>query len=61
MDNQLITPPLACGVLAGTFRAHLLETGQIVEKTIAVELLPRAKKIFRINSVRKWQRVEILQ
>ena len=59
LDDQLFTPPISCGVLAGTFRAHLLETGQVLEKTIPVGLLTRAKKIFRVNSIRRWQRVEI--
>ncbi len=59
LDGQLLTPPISCGVLAGTFRAYLMETGQISERTIAIDQLRKCTKIFRVNSIRKWQRVEI--
>ena len=59
LDGQYFTPPLSCGVLAGTFRAYMLETGQVLERTISVEQLARCSKLFRINSVRGWQAVEI--
>jgi para-aminobenzoate synthetase / 4-amino-4-deoxychorismate lyase len=59
LDGQLLTPPISCGVLAGTFRAHLLESGQVEERTISVEHLANCTKIFRVNSIRKWQRVEL--
>lgn len=59
LGGQLFTPPVSCGVLAGTFRAHLLETGQVVERTIPGEELRACTKIFRVNSVRRWQIAEI--
>jgi para-aminobenzoate synthetase/4-amino-4-deoxychorismate lyase len=59
LEGQLLTPPISCGVLAGTFRAHLLETGQVVERTIPVEQLDHCTKIFRVNSIRCWQTVEM--
>ena len=59
LEGQLLTPPIACGVLAGTFRAHLLETTQIHESPIRVEQLDQCTKIVRINSVRGWQDVKI--
>jgi len=59
IDGQWVTPPLACGALPGTFRAHLMETGQVVERTIDVEQLKDCTKIFRVNSVRKWQKVKL--
>jgi para-aminobenzoate synthetase/4-amino-4-deoxychorismate lyase len=59
LDGRLLTPPVACGVLPGTFRAHLVETGQVMERTIRVEQLKDCTKIFRVNSVRKWQRVQL--
>ncbi|HLO31756.1 MAG TPA: aminodeoxychorismate synthase component I, partial [Anaerolineales bacterium] len=34
LEDHLLTPPLSCGVLAGTFRAHLLESGQVIERPI---------------------------
>jgi para-aminobenzoate synthetase / 4-amino-4-deoxychorismate lyase len=59
LEGQLFTPPLSCGVLAGTFRAHVLETGQVGERTIPVAQLVNCAKLFRINSVRGWQTAEI--
>jgi para-aminobenzoate synthetase/4-amino-4-deoxychorismate lyase len=59
LDGKLFTPPISCGVLAGTFRAHLVETGQMVERTISVGQLRDCTKIFRVNSIRRWQRVQI--
>jgi len=59
LEDQLFTPPVSCGVLPGTFRAHLVETGQVMERIIRVEQLKDCTKIFRVNSIRKWQKVEI--
>lgn len=59
LDGQFVTPPIECGLLAGTFRAHLVETGQVAERQIALEELERSTNIFRINSIRKWERVQI--
>jgi para-aminobenzoate synthetase/4-amino-4-deoxychorismate lyase len=59
LAGQLFTPPLACGVLPGTCRAHLLETGQIQERTIPIERLKDCTGIFRVNSVRKWQEAQV--
>jgi len=60
MEGKLYTPPISCGLLAGTFRAYLLEMGQIEEKVIRVEELKECSKIFLVNSVRKWQQVELI-
>src|SRR5215207_9157909 len=59
LEGQLLTPPITCGVLAGTFRAHLLETIQLQESLIRVDQLDRCARIFRVNSVRGWQDVTI--
>jgi para-aminobenzoate synthetase/4-amino-4-deoxychorismate lyase len=59
MDGELVTPPVECGLLAGTFRAYLLETGQIREQIIMKKDLKKCRKAFLINSVRKWVEVEI--
>lgn len=55
-DGKLITPPVACGLLAGTFRDHLLKSGEIEEEIISVDMLKAADELFLINSVRKWTR-----
>ena len=57
LEGKLVTPPISCGVLAGTFRTHLLETGQIAERTISLQQLASCTQIFRINSIRRWQKV----
>jgi para-aminobenzoate synthetase/4-amino-4-deoxychorismate lyase len=59
LNGQWLTPPISCGVLAGTFRAHLVETGQVLERKITIDRLRKCAKIFRVNSIRQWQRVEI--
>ena len=59
MNGQLFTPPISCGLLAGTFRTHLLETGKISERVIRKDELQDCTKIFLVNSVRGWVNVEI--
>ncbi len=59
MDGQLFTPPVSCGLLAGTFRAYLIETNQITERVIHKNSLGKCSKIYLINSLRKWVLVEI--
>jgi len=60
MDGKLYTPPISCGLLPGTFRAYLLETGQATERVIRIEELKDCTKVFRVNSLRKWQAVNLL-
>ena len=59
-EGRLITPPVECGLLAGTFREHLLKRGEIEEGIISVEELNAAKEVFLINSVRKWRKARFL-
>jgi para-aminobenzoate synthetase / 4-amino-4-deoxychorismate lyase len=54
-NGRLATPPLGCGLLNGTYRAELLEQGEIVEERVSIPELRQAEKIFLINSVRKWR------
>jgi para-aminobenzoate synthetase/4-amino-4-deoxychorismate lyase len=60
LDGKLFTPPLSCGLLPGTFRAHLLETNKITERVLYKEELKDCENIFLINSVRKWQKVVLI-
>ena len=57
MNGKFFTPPIESGLLTGTFRAHLLEAGQVEERVIRVEELKECGKIYLVNSVRKWQLV----
>jgi len=59
MDGKLYTPPISCGLLAGTFRDYLIETGQVEERVIRVDEIEKCGKVFLVNSVRKWQRAEV--
>lgn len=59
IDGRLYTPPIACGLLPGTFRAYLLETGQAEERILRREELHACTEIFRINSVRGIQNVTL--
>ncbi|WP_028581694.1 aminodeoxychorismate synthase component I [Desulfogranum japonicum] len=57
--GKLVTPPTPCGLLAGTFRDHLIEEGTVAEEVICVEELAEVEEIYCINSVRKWRRAAI--
>jgi para-aminobenzoate synthetase/4-amino-4-deoxychorismate lyase len=46
------TPPQSSGLLAGTFRAELLETGDIRTRTLTVAEVQAASRLWLINSVR---------
>ena len=54
LDGQRVTPALASGLLPGTYRAHLLEIGEIEERVLPLDWLWRASGLFLINSVRRW-------
>ena len=54
--ERLLTPPVVCGLLAGTFRAEMLENGTIEENFVHVEDLKLADEIFLVNSVRGWRK-----
>ena len=59
-EGRLVTPPLSCGLLAGTFRAELLERGKIREERVTIGELRSAEKIFLVNSVRSWREALLL-
>lgn len=54
LDNRLVTPPLACGLLPGIMRQELLEQGIVSEQVLYPADLLRADEIWLINSVRGW-------
>jgi para-aminobenzoate synthetase/4-amino-4-deoxychorismate lyase len=53
-DGAWLTPPRRCGLLAGTFRAELLEHGKIREQRLTLPDIRRANRIWLVNSVREW-------
>lgn len=56
MGGKLYTPPIRCGLLPGVFRQMLVEEKKINERVLHVSDLEKTRIIFRINSVRKWQK-----
>ena len=54
IDDAWVTPHLKSGLLAGTFRDHLIQKNQIKERLVTLDALKDADEIVFINSVRKW-------
>jgi para-aminobenzoate synthetase / 4-amino-4-deoxychorismate lyase len=50
-----VTPPVECGLLAGTFRAELLARGEIRERALTLDDLRAASRVWLINSVHEWR------
>ncbi len=59
VDGRLITPPLSSGLLAGTFRAELIDSGYITESVVTRHDLLRADRVHLINSVHGWIPIEV--
>jgi para-aminobenzoate synthetase/4-amino-4-deoxychorismate lyase len=57
--GKLSTPPVSCGLLPGTLRAHLLQHGVLVERRITVAELHQCPRIFLFSSVRGMYPVEL--
>lgn len=50
-----VTPPVGCGLLAGTYRSILVRDGVLVERPVTVEQLRAAAEIALVSSVRGWR------
>jgi para-aminobenzoate synthetase/4-amino-4-deoxychorismate lyase len=55
LGGERVTPPVECGLLPGVFRAWLLATGQVRERRITLEELRAARRVWLVNSVRRWR------
>jgi para-aminobenzoate synthetase / 4-amino-4-deoxychorismate lyase len=60
IGGRRVTPPVRCGLLAGTFRAELLARGDIAEAVIPVARVRAAAGLWVINSVRGWRRAALV-
>lgn len=60
IGSRLVTPPVQCGLLPGTFRAWLLDRQEIQEEIITLKDLRRCDELYVINSVRKWRKARLL-
>ena len=59
-DGCWYTPPIACGLLAGVFRRHLLATRpEIEERILHLEDLRSAHTVYLTNAVRGLRRITI--
>ncbi|MDO9084257.1 MAG: chorismate-binding protein [Humidesulfovibrio sp.] len=65
LDGELVTPPLASGLLPGVFRERLLRHGQgrrgiVQERVLFPADVLRAEKVWLVNSVRWWMAAEVV-
>ena len=60
ISGALVTPPVDSGLLAGTFRAWLIDQGRIREQAIKAADLGNCSKIYLINSIRKWREAALI-
>jgi len=59
-DGRWCTPPAPCGLLAGVYRRHLLETRkEIEEQVLSIEDLRQADAVYLANAVRGLRKVLI--
>ena len=59
LGGQLLTPPLAAGVLPGVARAAALAAGEISEALLTRDHLMRAAEVWHLNSLRGWRPVAV--
>lgn len=57
LNKTWITPPVQSGLLAGTYRAWLLDQGWITEQVISKDILKQSQALYRINAIRGCQRI----
>ncbi|MEW6061003.1 MAG: aminodeoxychorismate synthase component I [Bacteroidota bacterium] len=59
-NGKLFTPPISCGLLAGIYRNHILETRrQATERILTLNDLKTARHLYLCNSIRGWQHVRL--
>lgn len=51
-DGRWLTPPLACGLLPGVMRRHLLDSGRAVEQVLTRDDLFAASEVYLVNALR---------
>ncbi|MDD8019332.1 MAG: bifunctional anthranilate synthase component I family protein/class IV aminotransferase, partial [Bacteroidota bacterium] len=61
-DGKLFTPPIACGLLNGVYRQHILMTNPSAsQKVLFLDDLRTADGLFLCNSIRGWQSVTLFE
>ena len=59
IDGSWSTPPIAAGLLPGSYRAELIATGRLTERSITVPELKGASRLARVNALRGWEPLEL--
>jgi para-aminobenzoate synthetase / 4-amino-4-deoxychorismate lyase len=54
IDGVRYTPPVACGLLGGTFRAELVDADALRERVMSRDDVRSASRVWLINSLREW-------
>ena len=60
IDGVRVTPPIASGLLAGTYRAMLLDAGRVTERVLTIDDLRHATALWLVNSVQGERPVELV-
>ena len=61
LGGSWYTPPVACGLLAGTQRAEFLAEGRLIERVLTLEDLEQADALAVVNSVRGWVPADLMR
>lgn len=61
IGGRRVTPPVACGLLGGTYRQWLLDRGEIRERKVHIDELPQIRQLAVINSVRGERPARLLE
>jgi para-aminobenzoate synthetase / 4-amino-4-deoxychorismate lyase len=59
LDGVRVTPPLTAGLLPGVFRAELLATGQVRERSLTLAELRGARRLWLVNALRGWMEASL--
>jgi para-aminobenzoate synthetase/4-amino-4-deoxychorismate lyase len=59
IQGELYTPPIHCGLLAGTLRNEWIESGKLKERVLRTEDLESVEQLWLINSVRGFVPVKL--
>jgi len=59
LDGIWWTPPVASGLLPGSYRAELIANGRLTERPITVAELKGASRLARVNALRGWEPIEL--
>jgi para-aminobenzoate synthetase/4-amino-4-deoxychorismate lyase len=59
IGGKLFTPPIECGLLAGTFRAELIASGEVTERVLRKQDMAEFEAFFLVNALRKWVQIKM--